>query len=151
VLGDVVSFFAQGSGGGLQAGKNFNKKTAKYIILAGLAVQILGFGLFAVTALVWHVRMHAAKSLINSRGKWEKIMAMLYAVSVLIMVRSIFRVVEYVMGTDGYLLRHEWPLYVFDALLMMLTVGVFAWWYPGQLSYSLVATKEEADSNSDMA
>jgi hypothetical protein len=138
-------------GSGFSASKNFNKKTAQYIILGGLTVQILGLGLFAITALVWLVRMRAAPLVVNGRKKWQKIMAMLYAVNVLIMVRSVFRVVEYVMGTDGYLSRHEWSLYVFDAVLMMLTVGVFAWWYPDEMNYSLVAAKCEMNSGSDMA
>lgn len=136
VLLDVVSFFTQATGGGFQASKNFNKKTAEYIILGGLVVQILGFGLFTVTALTWHVRMTrwpTAATLADKTGKWQKIMIMLCAVSLLIMIRSVFRVIEYVMGADGYLLMHEWPLYVFDAVLMMLTVAVFAWWYPGRL------------------
>lgn len=152
VLLDIVSFFAQATGGGFQASKNFNKETAKYIILGGLIVQVLGFGLFAVTGLTWHVRMRqwpTGASLADKTGKWQKVMTMLYAVSVLIMVRSVFRVIEYVMGTDGYLLRHEWPLYVFDAVLMMLTVGIFAWWYPGQLTLSFVEALYEDDTGSD--
>jgi hydrogenase/urease accessory protein HupE len=85
-------------------------------------------------------------SLTVSTGRWQEVLAMLYAVSVLIMVRSVFRVIEYVMGTDGYLSRHEWPLYVFDGLLMLLTVGIFAWWYPGQLHVLPLATDAELES-----
>lgn len=152
VLSDVVSFFAQASGGGFQASKNFNKKTAEYIILGGLIVQILGFGLFATTALIWHLRMRQWRGAptAHGMGKWQNVMFMLYSVSILIMVRSVFRVVEYVMGTDGYLLRHEWTLYVFDATLMLLTVGVFAWWYPGQLIYSPAPKEDEFDTGSDV-
>jgi hypothetical protein len=145
VLIEIVSFFTQAAGGGLQASKNFNKKTAEYIILGGLILQILGFGLFSATALIWHVRMkqsHTGASRMGNTWIWQRIMAMLYAVSAFIMVRSVFRVIEYVMGTDGYLLRHEWSLYVFDAVLMLLTVGVFTWRYPGQLSVTLVAGTE---------
>lgn len=152
VMSDVVSFFAQASGGGLQAGKNFNKTTAKYIILCGLVVQVVGFGLFATTALTWHLRMRrwpTGVALADSTKRWQKIMFMLYTVSILIMVRSVFRVIEYVMGTDGYLLRHEWPLYVFEAVLMMLTVGVFAWWYPGRLDVSAVDMEDNLDKGSE--
>ena len=141
VLIDVVSFLAQATGGGLQSSKNFNKNTAQYIVLGGLAIQILGFGLFVATALTWHVRMRrqaTSASSTNTTGKWKKIMTMLYTVNGLIMARSVFRVIEYAMGADGYLLAHEWPLYVFDATLMLLTVGVFVWWYPGQLGISIV-------------
>ena len=42
----------------------------------------------------------------------------LYAVSAVIMTRNIFRVVEYAMGRDAYLLSVEWPVYIFDAVLM---------------------------------
>ncbi|KAF9879706.1 putative RTA1 domain protein [Colletotrichum karsti] len=152
VLIDVVSFFAQATGGSFQASKKFNKQAAQYIILGGLIVQIVGFGLFAATALVWHVRMlrrPTGATMADSTGRWQRILAMLYAVSVLIMVRSVFRVIEYVMGTDGYLLMNEWPLYVFDAALMLLTVGVFAWWYPGRLDMSPVATEDDSDAGSD--
>lgn len=58
---------------------------------------------------------------------------MLYSVSLLIMIRSIFRVVEYVMGQNGYPLKHEWTLYVFDALLMFLVTVVFYMRFPSQL------------------
>lgn len=58
---------------------------------------------------------------------------MLYTVSLLIMIRSIFRVVEYVMGQNGYPLKHEWTLYVFDALLMFLVTVVFYMRFPSQL------------------
>jgi hypothetical protein len=30
---------------------------------------------------------------------------------------------------DGYLLTHEWPLYLYDFLLMAITLGLCAAWY----------------------
>lgn len=86
----------------------------------------------------------------DSTRRWQKVMMMLYAVSALIMIRSVFRVIEYIMGTDGYLLRKEWPLYIFDALLMLLKVGIFAWWYPGRLDVSSVAIYDNCHSGSDI-
>jgi hypothetical protein len=52
-------------------------------------------------------------------------MMMPYVVSILIMISSIFRVVEYVMGHDGYPLRNGWTLYIFDGVLMFGFVAVF--------------------------
>ncbi|OAA63080.1 RTA1 like protein [Cordyceps fumosorosea ARSEF 2679] len=140
VLGDICSFLVQSAGGGLMASASFSRTTAQNIILAGLLIQIVLFGLFSVTAIIFHVRMRRWPSAASRGGSgnggvpWQRILCMMYVVSVLIMVRSVFRVVEYVMGKGGYLLTHEWTLYVFDALLMVLTMAVFVWWYPGRLT-----------------
>ncbi len=64
---------------------------------------------------------------------WKESLRMLYAISVLIMVRSIFRVVEYVMGQSGYPLMHEWTLYIFDSILMLVVTVIFYWKYPSEL------------------
>jgi hypothetical protein len=58
---------------------------------------------------------------------------MLYAVSILILVRSVFRVVEYLQGNAGYLLRHELYLYVFDAVLMALCMVIFLFYHPSRI------------------
>lgn len=58
-------------------------------------------------------------------------MRMLYVASVLIMARALFRAVEYILGPEGYPLRHEWTLYVFDALLMLCVMGGFGCFFPG--------------------
>ena len=57
-------------------------------------------------------------------------MGVLYVVSALIMVRNIFRVVEYLGGREGPLLRVEWTIYVFDAVFMAVTMVVWWIWYP---------------------
>lgn len=61
---------------------------------------------------------------------------MLYAASGLILVRSLFRVVEYVQGNNGYLLRNEVFLYVFDAVLMAACMLVFLFYHPSRIQTS---------------
>ena len=56
---------------------------------------------------------------------WQSMMMMLYAISSLILIRCIFRIIEYAIGLEGYLLSYEWPLYVFNALLMVMTMIIF--------------------------
>jgi hypothetical protein len=58
---------------------------------------------------------------------------MLYAVSGLIMIRSIFRLVEYGEGMDGYLMSHEWTAYLFDAVPMIAVTGIYFFKFPAQL------------------
>ena len=45
-------------------------------------------------------------------------------------VRSVYRVVEFAMGVDGYLFKHEWCLYVFEAAPMFIALSVLAWYHP---------------------
>ena len=56
---------------------------------------------------------------------WKQSLLILYAVSALIMVRSVFRAIEYIMGENGYLLGHEWTLYLFDSVPMFLVTILF--------------------------
>ncbi|KAJ6441826.1 RTA1 like protein [Purpureocillium lavendulum] len=154
VAGDIFSFLVQSSGAGLMANSSFSQKTAQNIILAGLLIQIVMFGLFAATAVIFDVRMRRWPSGASAEGgsgaRWKQVLWMLYAVSALIMVRSVFRVIEYAMGKDGYLLGHEWTLYIFDAVLMLAVMALYGWIYPGELSQAAVKPRpwESVDSTS---
>ncbi|KJR84043.1 RTA1 domain protein [Sporothrix schenckii 1099-18] len=140
VTGDIVTFWVQGGGGGLMASDSL-ASTGEKIVVGGLVLQVLLFGLFCATAVVFHRRFKtqavgAVRSSSSGAGadvRWERILWMLYGVSALIMVRSIFRVVEFAMGQDGYPLSHEWTLYVFDTVPMFVVMVVFYIWYPGSL------------------
>jgi hypothetical protein len=132
VMGDVVSFVVQSSGAGLMVMDGM-MKTGEKIIIGGLFVQIIVFGLFIVTSIIFHRRVnkHDPTTSQTYGDGWRRTLIMLYTVSMLILVRSVFRAIEYIMGNDGYLLRHEWTLYVFDATLMFFVVAIFAWEFPG--------------------
>ncbi|KAI9902528.1 hypothetical protein N3K66_001880 [Trichothecium roseum] len=135
VWGDVLSFLTQVAGGSLQSMKKVDPKIGERVVLGGLVLQILVFAGFAAVALVWHRRMRREPTAASASaaGRWESVMLMLYGVGSLVMVRCVFRVLEYGMGRDAYLLRNEWTMFVFDSALMVVAVGVFAWWYPGRL------------------
>ena len=133
VIGDVLSFFIQGGGGGIMAGGDMDKiNMGQKIILAGLFLQIIMFGLFILISILFHHRLRKSPTQQSCHPdlRWQKVLFVLYAVSVLIMIRNIFRVAEYIEGYDGLLLSVEWPIYVFDALLMAATMLIFYWGYP---------------------
>ncbi|KZM28536.1 uncharacterized protein EKO05_0005988 [Ascochyta rabiei] len=113
VTGDVLSFVVQGGATGLMVTGN-NVKTGE------------------VTAVLFQRRIERSPTpeSCSSALPWQKSMRMLYIVSALIMVRSIFRVAEYAMGNNGYLLKHEWTLYIFDSTLMFIVMVVYFLWYP---------------------
>ncbi|KAL3463755.1 RTA1 like protein-domain-containing protein [Aspergillus heterothallicus] len=132
VAGDIIAFLVQGSGAGMMAMDGM-ADAAKAIVICGLVVQIGVFGFFIASAVVFERRM--GRALASTTGReallWKKHLYPLYAVSALIMVRSVFRVVEYAMGQKGYLLAHEWPMFVFDAVLMVGVMVIWGVWHPG--------------------
>lgn len=64
---------------------------------------------------------------------WRQLLKVLYATSLLILVRSVFRVIEYVMGRDGVLQSKEVFIYIFDILLMAGVAIVFNWFHPSKI------------------
>ncbi|KAH8805274.1 RTA1 like protein [Xylogone sp. PMI_703] len=139
VSGDILSFVLQGAGGGIMASGSLQAmRTGEHIIVTGLSIQIIFFTFFIIVATLFHYRIctvHTAAS--SAPGlQWQKRLFILYAASLLILIRSVFRVVEYVMGNDGFILRHEIFLYIFDALLMFVVLVLFNVVYPGQITRS---------------
>lgn len=136
VTGDVVAFSLQAGGGGIQAAGTLEMyETGEKIIIAGLFVQIVIFGFFVVTSVLFHVRLIRTPTAIVIAGAipWRRYLTVLYVTSAIILVRSIFRVVEYLQGNAGYLISHEVFLYTFDALLMAITMAIFIVWYVDHL------------------
>ncbi|KAL4993372.1 RTA1 like protein-domain-containing protein [Aspergillus recurvatus] len=144
LLGDIISFVMQGAGGGIMASGSADAlTTGENIIIAGLVVQLLFFSLFVYTSLGFHLRLRrrsgsgpgCPRKLLDSNQhcRWQRHMHALYAGSGLILARSLFRLIEYAQGNDGYLVSHEVYLYLFDAVLMVLVMVVFACVYPGEL------------------
>ncbi|GIK05410.1 hypothetical protein Aspvir_009519 [Aspergillus viridinutans] len=129
VTGDVLSFVVQEGAAGMM-GK---------IVVGGLLIQVIMFGFFLITAIVFQSRMrrHPRGLSTSVDIPWKSHLRTLHVVGLLIMVRSVFRVAEFAMGNDGYLLKHEWTLYVFDATLMWIVMVVFAYNYPGDINTSL--------------
>ncbi|UPK89378.1 hypothetical protein LCI18_000313 [Fusarium solani-melongenae] len=150
VAGDVLSFTLQASGGALASGKTVDLyHLGEKVIVAGLFVQIGVFGIFVVSTALFHSRIRKSPTAIASHGDipWKRHLKVLYLTSGLILVRSIFRVIEYLQGNDGYLISHEVFLYVFDALLMAAVMVVFLVSYVDGLT-SLRKDKEASvDSN----
>lgn len=68
-------------------------------------------------------------------------MLALYVVSILIFVRSIVRVVEYIQGFGGYIMTHEAFLYIFDAVVMWLAVVMMNWIHPSEVAKEIRMAK----------
>ncbi|MCJ1439400.1 hypothetical protein MMC27_008794 [Xylographa pallens] len=138
VLGDFTCLLIQSVGSGLLATPK-NVITGNYIIVGGLGLQVLLFAGFMVCCLNFNIRLrgHMAKTGAASDVRWQSSLNMLYATSLAILVRNIYRMAGFIMGQDGYLLSNEWPAYVLDGTLMLLVMIAFFIWYPNQLQPSV--------------
>ncbi|BCR91840.1 RTA1 domain-containing protein [Aspergillus chevalieri] len=134
VAGDVLSFLMQASGAGILA--KGSQDTGNNIIIGGLIVQIIFFGFFVICSIVFQARItsHPTAESVADCVPWRKHLYALYATSILILIRSIFRVAEYVQGNDGYLLSTEVFIYIFDATLMFLVMLVFIIIHPSEIN-----------------
>ncbi|UZP32435.1 hypothetical protein NXS19_000251 [Fusarium pseudograminearum] len=138
VIGDFITFNIQGNGGGLLANQKL-ANAGKIIVIVGLIAQVILFLAFVVCCVVFHrrFRVHLRQSHTPVEIRWEAYLNMLYVTSALILVRNVFRVVEFVMDKEGYLQQKEWPTFVFDSVLMFLVMMAFYIWYPGNLTSRL--------------
>jgi len=113
-------------------------KTGEHITIGGLCVQLLFFSIFVLTAVVFHRRIRSGPTHRTSEARqdhglrftstWESVLWGLYISSILILIRSVFRLIEYAQGNNGYLISHEAFMYVFDSTLMffaMVAMNVF--------------------------
>ena len=57
----------------------------------------------------------------------------LYIASILILIRSVFRMIEYAGGNDGYIMSHEAFSYIFDAMLMFFAMVVMSVLHPSKV------------------
>ncbi|KAK8171208.1 RTA1 like protein-domain-containing protein [Phyllosticta citrichinensis] len=153
VAGDIISFFVQAAGGGMisKAKDEDQAKWGERIIIAGLVIQLIFFGLFVVAAWVFHWRIIRAPTQ-KAEAVWgllRQYMLVLYAASFLIIARNAFRVIEYVQGSDGELMSKEMWIYIFDATLVFLVMLLFVIWHPSRIiNRSAVASSNDVESAS---
>ncbi|KAJ6184211.1 hypothetical protein N7519_005512 [Penicillium mononematosum] len=144
VVGDVISFFIQAGGAGMLVKASTAEKGGN-VIKVGLIIQIIFFGLFIITSIVFHVKLvkNGSRVLQQRQVPWKKHQTALYIGSLLIFVRSIFRYIEYNQGISGTLLQHEFYSYVFDAALMLLVMVAFNVVHPAEISKLMEERKGE--------
>lgn len=125
------------SGGGMQASAEDQETLdrAKPIVVGGLFVQLIVFGLFIIVVALFHRRIALRPTPRSERltVPWKTYLFVLYAVSTLVMARSIFRVIEYIEGKEGELQSEEIYFYILDTLFMFCVSAIFNWYHPSQI------------------
>ncbi len=132
LLGDFLSLNIQSAASGLTKSL---AKIGEDIVVAGLIIQVILLGFFFVVAITFQVRLRKqpTRESYTTDLPWKQTLYMIYVVSTLIFGRSIFRIVEYLQGREGYSLTHEWTLLAFDSAPMFIVAVTFWVWYPGYI------------------
>ncbi|KAG0322990.1 hypothetical protein BGZ99_002974 [Dissophora globulifera] len=145
VWSDVFTFFIQCAAGGLESagGGGTNPQLTNVgdkLFLAGVATQGVSYCLFTTLLTVAMLRLivyrrshpinHSGWSFMGLDSQTMIIICGLYFSSVFIIVRSIYRIVEFTQGYSGYLIAHEIFLFVLDAGPLVLAIGIWAIIWP---------------------
>lgn len=137
VTTDVISIIMQGAGGAMLAIADTADqfKTGENIIIGGLFVQLVAFGIFLVVAGIFYRRIlrNPTPASQTVDVPWQRYLWVLFAGSSLILIRSLFRVIEYLQGNEGYLMSHEYFLFLFDGLLMIVVMILFNVYHPSRI------------------
>lgn len=113
----------------------------KKVIITGLVVQVILFGLFLIVACVFHKWMNARPTSSSSDPQlaWRQYLKILYIASGLVLVRCLYRVIEYASSSEAFK-GNEIYGHVFHAMLMLVIVVIYVVYYPSRL---LQASKRE--------
>ncbi|CAE6432541.1 unnamed protein product [Rhizoctonia solani] len=132
---DVLAILTQASGGSMLSGDDFSTvKVGRTILIIGLAFQVVAFGIFMFIALAFDLKTR--RSLGDKMTPIRPLMWAFYVSAVLIIIRSIFRTIEFSTISfeaevqQGYAITHEWMFYVLDSLLILIATVVFNWVHP---------------------
>jgi hypothetical protein len=132
IVSDILSIGVQSAGAGLITSGNFkNIKTGSNVLIGGLGINLLSFCFFAVITLHLHVSIYRRKPDFTRQERWLTMFYALYLSMILLIVRSIYRIVEFSTGFRGYLAIHELYFYVFECLLIIFAFGLFLPLHPG--------------------
>jgi hypothetical protein len=152
---DICTFLIQAAGGGMTAMEKY-AATGEKIALIGLIIQCISFGLFWVLLIVFAFRLrsnHPEKWASGSglRG-WKALYWALQWTCIGIMIRCVFRVIEFSQGYGGYLRNTEWCYYSLDTLPLFLAIVVWAIVWPPNIlveseKWASPSTPEYALSN----
>ncbi|KAL2270520.1 hypothetical protein VTJ83DRAFT_2704 [Remersonia thermophila] len=132
IVCDFIAFVVQCAGSAIATVNDWFGPPAQvgiWVLVGGLAFQLLAVATF----LVFLGRFHriVSKAGILEGQAWRKVVWAVWISSVGIVVRCIYRLVEFAEGIEGYSFTHEWVFYVFETIPVLVAIGIFCLWHPG--------------------
>jgi RTA1 like protein len=114
---DIISFLIQAAGAGLASGTNLKTvRVGLNILLAGMALNLASFTLFI--SLVVYFDLATRRAYGDIKRTFAPVIRTLYVSWTLIMIRMVFRLVEFSMGWSGPVNTDETYFYCFDSVMM---------------------------------
>ncbi|KAJ2400175.1 hypothetical protein GGI23_002197 [Coemansia sp. RSA 2559] len=114
---DVFSFLLQSSGGAMTATSS-TKSIGRWVCIVGLAVQLVFLAAFTFSTLVVHrsplYKVTKGPKDSDERAAKNRVVWVILGTTVLLYVRSIYRLIEFIDGYGGKIYSAEWAFYVFD-------------------------------------
>ncbi|KAI5475068.1 homoserine o-acetyltransferase [Pseudohyphozyma bogoriensis] len=135
---DVTSFVFQAAGGVLLEGTPSTSQihTGRAVLIIGFVIQVISISVFVVFAYLYQRRARPAPAP-KPVPDWVKVLRTLYAGIIIILVRSIFRTLEF--GTQSsytsrgpFVDNEAWP-YSLEATPMVLVCYLYALYHPARL------------------
>ncbi|PMD23042.1 RTA1 like protein [Hyaloscypha hepaticicola] len=126
-------------------------KKGKKIAQIGVAIQLICFGLFSIIAVRFNFTSKRFATSLEERltninekyctidgtdhklkKNWQHILRVTNIASLCILIRSVYRMVDFSLGRTGYTSSHEWCMYVFDAMIIFPVVVLYVHWHPSK-------------------
>ncbi|KAJ6563556.1 RTA1 like protein-domain-containing protein [Mycena sp. CBHHK59/15] len=148
VLSDALTFLLQAAGGGLSSGSSHKMANlGNMIAIIGLALQLFSFALFTVILLVsgsacarssfpevWRYKSSRHQGFrVFDRSPvddWRILYFVMCVTCIGILTRSVYRLIEFAQGRDGFLAMHEAYFYILDALPLWLAMSLYCIVWP---------------------
>jgi hypothetical protein len=144
ITSDAIATVTQIAGAALIGVSQTNREdptTANYILLGGLAYQCFSIGLFIILTVTFLVR---ARAQIRREGRGLVLfVAAFFAATLLVYLRTVFRLAETAEGLGGGLSTVEVYFGTLEFLPLALAVPLLAVWHPGRCVGSKISAVKE--------
>jgi len=158
---DFISLSLQGAGGGIASTLSQDNKdpaSGNNIMLAGLGFQVFTLVLFMLLCAEYAYRVKTTTqnfdtthAKLRSSRKFRAFLIALSLSTILILIRSIYRVVEMAQGWEGDLIKDQTLFFVLEGVMVIAAVIVLNVFHPGWCFREAYADRLEAEKSQDFA
>lgn len=105
------------------------RKLGSNMVTASLCLQATLFGAFGLLAAQFHRRANKAGVL---KKDLKVVLWVMYVSAIIITIRCIYRLVEYIEGWESPIYQNEVYFWIFEAVIMFINTALLNIWHPGK-------------------